>query len=100
MTWGRELTEQSNGRRGAQKLSTQAPTFLKSQVEKEEVKEFEWVTAYPTVQPYQEALMEVTILMEKSKKEDKIAKPLRRELLGIPPFLRSQLEKQKVYIIF
>ena len=97
MTWGREFTEQSSGRRGAQKLSTQAPPFLKPQVEKEEVKEFEWVTAYPIVQPYQEALMEVTILMEKSKKkEDKIAKPLRRELLSIPPFLRSQLEKQKV----
>ena len=43
-----------------------------------------------------EALLEVTILMEKSKKEGKIGKPLPRELLSIPSFLRSQLQKHKV----
>ncbi|KAK2503683.1 hypothetical protein MC885_004250, partial [Smutsia gigantea] len=88
MVRGRELTEQRNDQRSAQKLSTQVPPSLKSQVEKEEVKEFEWVTAYPIAQPYQEALIKVTVLMEKSKKEDKIKKPLRREFLSIPPFLK------------
>lgn len=95
MVRGRELTEQRNDQQSAQQLSAQVPPSLKSQVEKEEVKEFEWVTAYPIAQPYQEALIKVTILMEKSKKEDKIKKPLRREFLSIPPFLRSQLEKNK-----
>ncbi|XP_014641327.1 PREDICTED: putative uncharacterized protein ZNRD1-AS1 [Ceratotherium simum simum] len=96
MMRGRELTEQRNDKRGAQKLSSQGLPFLKSQAEKEEVKEFEWVTAYPIAQPYQEAIIEVTILMEKSKKEDKIKKTFQRELLSMPPFLRSQLEKNKV----
>nr|XP_017508406.2 uncharacterized protein LOC108392578 [Manis javanica] len=95
MVRGRELTEQRNDQQSAQQLSAQVPPSLKSQVEKEEVKEFEWVTAYPIAQPYQEALIKVTILMEKSKKEDKIKKPLCREFLSIPPFLRSQLEKNK-----
>uniref|UniRef100_A0A8C8Z9P2 Uncharacterized protein n=1 Tax=Prolemur simus TaxID=1328070 RepID=A0A8C8Z9P2_PROSS len=95
MIRGRELTEQRNGQRDAQKLSRHVPPFLKSQAQKE-VKEFEWVTAYPIFQPYQKSLIEVTILMEKSKKEDKIKKPLQRELLSLPPFLRSQLEKNQV----
>nr|XP_020136331.1 uncharacterized protein LOC105880326 isoform X1 [Microcebus murinus] len=96
MIRGRELTEQRNDQREAQKLSSYVPPFLKSQARKAEAKEFEWVTAYPIFQPYQKALLEVTILMEKSKKEDTIKKPLKRELLSMPPFLRSQLEKNKV----
>ncbi|XP_006144035.1 golgin subfamily A member 6-like protein 22 [Tupaia chinensis] len=96
MIRGRELTEQRNDQKDSWKLSSHVPPFLKSQVEKEEVKEFEWITAYPIFQPYQEALIKVTILVEKSKQEDKIKKPLRRELLSMPPFLRSQLEKNKV----
>lgn len=96
MTRGRELSEQRNDQRHAQRLSTQAP-LPKSQVEKEEVKEFEWVTAYPIVQPHQTALTEVTVLMEKSK-EGKLKKPLRREHLSIPPFLKSQLEKNKIIV--
>ncbi|EPY72705.1 hypothetical protein CB1_098824002 [Camelus ferus] len=96
MTRGRELTEQRNHQRDAQKLSAQAPPFLKPQVEKEKVKELEWVTAYPLVQPYQDSLIEVTVLMEKSNKEDKIKKPLQREFLRMPPFLRRQLEKHKI----
>ncbi|KAM5243296.1 uncharacterized protein RBU33_027576 isoform 2-T2 [Hipposideros larvatus] len=94
MIRGRELTEQRNDKRNAQKLFTQA-RLPKSQVEKEEVKEFEWVTAYPIVQPHQEALTQVTILMEKSR-DTKLKKPLRREFLSIPPFLKSQLEKNKI----
>ncbi|XP_070637077.1 putative uncharacterized protein ZNRD1-AS1 isoform X2 [Bos indicus] len=96
MIRGRELTEQRNGQRRAQKIPAQAPAFLKPRVKKKEVKEYEWVTTYPIVQPYAEPLLEVTILMEKSKKENKIGKPLRRELLSIPSFLRSQLQKHKV----
>ncbi|XDB64840.1 hypothetical protein AB1E18_018140 [Capra hircus] len=96
MIRGRELTEQRNDQRRAQKIPAQAPPFLKPRVKKKEVKEYEWVTAYPIVQPYAEALLEVTILMEKSKKESKIGKPLRRELLSIPSFMRSQLQKHKV----
>ncbi|XP_037659904.1 putative uncharacterized protein ZNRD1-AS1 [Choloepus didactylus] len=95
MIRGRELTEQRNDKRDAEKISSQIPPFPKSQVEKEEVKEFEWVTAYPILQPYQEALIEVTFLMEKSK-DNEITKPLCRELLSMPPFLRSQLEKNKL----
>uniref|UniRef100_G3UDQ8 Uncharacterized protein n=1 Tax=Loxodonta africana TaxID=9785 RepID=G3UDQ8_LOXAF len=94
MIQGRELTEQRNERKDAQKLSDQVPPYRKPLVEKEK-KEFEWVTAYPIVQPNEKVLIEVTILMEKAKKEDKIEKPLQREFLSIPPFLRSQLEKTK-----
>ncbi|VFV43631.1 Hypothetical predicted protein [Lynx pardinus] len=64
-------------------------------VHREEVKEFERVTAYPIAHPYQETLLEVTILTEKAKKEEEVKKPLCRELLSMP-FLRSQLEKIKV----
>ncbi|KAM9701597.1 RNA polymerase I subunit H-like isoform 1-T2 [Dama dama] len=96
MILGRELTEKRNSQRVAQKIPAQAPPFLKPQVKKKEVKEYEWVTTYPIVQPYAEALLEVTVLMEKSKKEGKIGKPLQRELLSIPSFLRSQLQKHKV----
>ncbi|MBZ3882957.1 putative uncharacterized protein ZNRD1-AS1, partial [Sciurus carolinensis] len=94
MIRGRELTEQRNDRREAWKLSNQASPPLKPQVEKEE-RVFERVTAYPIFQPYQKARIEVSVLMEKSK-EDKIKIPLRREFLSIPPFLRSQLKKNKV----
>ncbi|XP_020766523.2 trichohyalin-like isoform X1 [Odocoileus virginianus] len=76
MILGRELTEKRNSQRVAQKIPAQAPPFLKPQVKKKEVKEYEWVTTYPIVQPYAEALLEVTVLMEKSKKEGKIGKPL------------------------
>ncbi|XP_029788574.1 putative uncharacterized protein ZNRD1-AS1 isoform X2 [Suricata suricatta] len=94
MTRGRELTEQRRESRG-QGLSGLAPPLRRPRAHREEVKEFEWVTAYPMAQPYQETLLEVTILMEKSKKES-VKKPLQRELLTMPPFLRSQLEKSKV----
>uniref|UniRef100_A0A673SUM0 Uncharacterized protein n=1 Tax=Suricata suricatta TaxID=37032 RepID=A0A673SUM0_SURSU len=95
MTRGRELTEQRRESRG-QGLSGLAPPLRRPRAHREEVKEFEWVTAYPMAQPYQETLLEVTILMEKSKKES-VKKPLQRELLTMPPFLRSQLEKSKNY---
>lgn len=49
---------------------------------------------------HQEALIEVPVLMKKSK-EEKIKTPLRREVLSMPPFLRSQLEKIKLtFLIF
>ncbi|XP_077635666.1 uncharacterized protein LOC144244273 [Crocuta crocuta] len=95
MTRGRELSEQRSKSRG-QGLSGPAPPVPGPRVHKEEMKEFERVTAYPIAQPYQETLLEVTILMEKSKKEEDVKKPLQRELLSMPPFLRSQLEKSKV----
>jgi len=95
MIRGRELTEQRSERLRAWKIS--APTPLhRPATHKEEEKEFERITAYPIAQPYQEALIEVTILMEKSRKEDNVKKPLQRDLLSMPPFLRSQLEKKKV----
>ncbi|XP_013358515.1 PREDICTED: putative uncharacterized protein ZNRD1-AS1 homolog [Chinchilla lanigera] len=99
MIRGRKLTEQRSHQRDAWKRSGYVPPVLKSQVEKKEVKESERVTAYPIFQPYQKTLMEVTILMEKSK-EATIQKPLPRELLSIPPFLRSKLEKYKVLSYF
>ncbi|EPQ16384.1 Putative protein ZNRD1-AS1 like protein [Myotis brandtii] len=93
MIRGRELAEQRKHKRDAQKLAGQAPPLLKPQVRKEEVKEFEQITAYPLVQPRWEAPIEVTVLREKSR-ESNVKKPLRRQLLRIPPFLRSQLEKK------
>lgn len=95
MTRGRQLTEQRSESR-ARGLSAPAPPLHRPPVHREEVKEFERVTAYPIAQPYQETLLEVTILTEKAKKEAEVKKPLRRELLSMPPFLRSQLEKIKV----
>ncbi|XP_076961475.1 uncharacterized protein LOC143637974 [Callospermophilus lateralis] len=94
MIRGRELSEQRNDQREPWKLSSQTSPLLKPQVEKEE-RVFERVTAYPIFQPYQKSCIEVSILREKSK-EDKIQKPLQREFLSLPPFLRSQLKKNKV----
>lgn len=94
MIRGREFAEQRNHKREAQKLGAQAPPPLKPQVRKEEVKEFKRITAYPLIQPRWEAPIEVTILREKSRGESSIKKPLRRQLLRIPPFLRSQLENK------
>ncbi|XP_051048080.1 uncharacterized protein LOC127227789 [Phodopus roborovskii] len=99
MTRGRELTEQKNDKRKTQNFTSHVRPLLKSQVKKEEEKEFEKVTAYPIFQPSQEKLIEVTILMEKSK-VDKVQKPLQRELLSMPPFLKSQLEKKKKLKLF
>ncbi|XP_057164610.1 uncharacterized protein LOC113252015 [Ursus arctos] len=96
MIRGRELTEQRSERLRAWKMSSPAPPLHRPATHKEEEKEFEQITAYPIAQPYQEALIEVTIRMEKSRKEDNVKKPLRRELLSMPPFLRSQLEKNKI----
>uniref|UniRef100_A0A8C0P2J3 Uncharacterized protein n=1 Tax=Canis lupus familiaris TaxID=9615 RepID=A0A8C0P2J3_CANLF len=96
MIRGRELMEQRSERLHSCRLSTSAPPLHRPATHKDEEKEYELVTAYPIAQPYQEALIEVTILMEKSRKGDYIKKPLQRELLSIPPFLRSQLGKNKV----
>lgn len=95
MVRGRELAERSNDQR-AQNLAAPAPPLPKPQVRTEEVREFEWVTAYPLAQPHKDAPIEVTILREKSKEEGKIKNQLPRELLNIPPFLKSQLENNKV----
>ncbi|XP_023564823.1 putative uncharacterized protein ZNRD1-AS1 [Octodon degus] len=95
MIRGRKLTEQRNNQRNACKLSSYVPPVLKSQVKKKkEVKESERVTAYPILQPYQKALLEVTVLMEKPK-EVKDQKPLQREFLSVPPFLRSKFLDRK-----
>ncbi|KAL6081376.1 hypothetical protein STEG23_011981 [Scotinomys teguina] len=96
MIRARELTEQKNDQK-TQKFTSHAPLF-KSQV-KAEKKEFEKVTVYPIIQPSQEKLIEVTMLMEKSK-VGKVQKPLQRELLTMPPFLKSQLEKKKKLNLF
>ncbi|XP_037352085.1 uncharacterized protein LOC119233651 isoform X1 [Talpa occidentalis] len=102
MVRGRSLTEQRNKERARGTLSTWVAPPLKPPVVKppEEAKEYEWVTAYPIAQPYQKALIEVTILREKSKKEYEIKKRPPREVLCIPPFLKSQLKRNKVSIIF
>lgn len=95
MRRGRELAEQRNLKREAQKLISQAPPLLRPRVRKEEAKEFELITAYPLRQPHWEAPVEVTVLREKSKAESGIKKPpFRRQLLRMPPFLRSQLENK------
>ncbi|XP_032167807.1 uncharacterized protein LOC116572704 isoform X2 [Mustela erminea] len=96
MIRGRELTEQRSKRLCAWRVSAPAPPLHRPATHKEEEKEFERITAYPIAQPYQEALIKVTILTEKSRKEEHVKKPLRRELLSMPPFLRSQLERKEV----
>ncbi|XP_059121770.1 uncharacterized protein LOC131913244 [Peromyscus eremicus] len=99
MIRARELTDQKNDEKKTQKFPSHGRPLFKSRGKKEEKKEFEKVTAYPIFQPSQEKLIEVTILMEKSK-VDKVQKPLQRELLSMPPFLKSQLEKKKNLKLF
>lgn len=77
MIQGRELTEQRSERLRAWKIFAPTPPLHRPATHKEEEKEFERITAYPTAQPYQEALIKVTILMEKSRKGDNVKKPLR-----------------------
>lgn len=96
MARGRELEERRNEKREAEKLRGLACPS-KPRV-KEEEKEFVKVTAYPLFQPSQESPIQVTFLMEKSK-EPKIQRPPPRELLSMPPFLKSQLEKQKLKLL-
>lgn len=93
MVQARELTEQKEEQRKTQKLPSRIRPLLKPQV-KEEEKELEKVTAYPIFQPSKEKLIEVTILMEKSK-ADEVPKPRQRELLRMPLFLKHQLAREK-----
>ncbi|KAF6112447.1 hypothetical protein HJG60_021012 [Phyllostomus discolor] len=97
MARGRELAERSKDQ-SAQSLAAPPPPVPKPKprVRAEEVREFEWVTAYPLAQPHEDAPIEVTILREKPKEEGKTKSPLPRGLLNIPPFLKSQLENNKV----
>ena len=76
MIRGRELTEQRSQGLRACEASAPAPPLHRPATRKGEEKEFERITAYPIAQPYQEALIEVTILTEKSRKEDNVKKPL------------------------
>lgn len=97
MARGRELAERSNEGSG-QGLAAPAPPAPKPkpQVRTEEVREFEWITAYPLAQPHKDAPIEVTILREKPREEGTMKNPLPRQLLNIPPFLKSQLENNKI----
>ncbi|XP_052031311.1 putative uncharacterized protein ZNRD1-AS1 [Apodemus sylvaticus] len=105
MMRGRALSDQRKDqqREAPPKLSGHARPHLKPKAKKEEEKEFEKVKAYPIFQPSNEKLIEVTVLMEKSKAEN-VQKPPRRdrqrELLSMPPFLKSQLEKNKKLKLF
>ncbi|KAK7812130.1 hypothetical protein U0070_004591 [Myodes glareolus] len=99
MVQARELTEQKNEQRKTQKFTSRIRPLLKPQVKKEKEKELEKVTAYPIFQPSKEKLIEVTILREKSK-ADKVQKSLQRELLSMPPFLKSQLARKKKLKLF
>ncbi|XP_076784927.1 uncharacterized protein LOC143441315 [Arvicanthis niloticus] len=94
MMRGRALTEERKDQRTTRKVTNHVRPHLKSKVKKEEEKELEKVKAYPIFQPSNENLIEVTVLMEKSKAET-VLKPLEREFLCMPPFLKSQLEKNK-----
>lgn len=94
MARGRERAEQRHPKPGAQKPPAQAPPLLRARGRPEGVRELERVTAYPVAQPRQDAPMEVTVLMEKPKGEREVKKPLGRELLAVPPFLKSRLENK------
>uniref|UniRef100_A0A8I5Y7K1 Similar to RIKEN cDNA 1700022C21 n=1 Tax=Rattus norvegicus TaxID=10116 RepID=A0A8I5Y7K1_RAT len=94
MVRGRALTEQRKDQKKTPMLTSHARPHLKPKGKKKEKKEFEKVIAYPIYQPSNESLIEVTVLMEKSKAEN-VQKPLQRELLSMPPFLKSQLKRNK-----
>jgi hypothetical protein len=94
MMRARVLTEQRQDQRKTPKFTSHGHPHLKSKAKKEEKKEFEKVKAYPIFQPSKEKLIEVMVLMEKSKSEN-VQKPLQRGILCMPPFLKSQLEKNK-----
>ncbi|XP_037375129.1 putative uncharacterized protein ZNRD1-AS1 [Talpa occidentalis] len=99
MIRGRELTEQKLKEKILRKrhLEKQPPICEKREKVKEEIKEFENVTAYPLYQPCR-SLIKVNILMEKSQNRERekiIIKPYQKKFLTVPPFLRSQIRKIK-----
>lgn len=94
---GRGLAEQREAS-ASPGTADPAPPRPKPPARKGEGKDFERVTAYPLAQPCQEARIEVTVLMEKSKEENKVQKPLGRRFLSIPPFLKRRLESNKAEI--
>lgn len=98
MMRGRALSEEREDQR-VPKLTSHGRPHLKSKAKKEEEKEFEKVKAYPIFQPSNEKLIEVTVHMEKSKSVN-VQKPLGRQFLCMPPFLKSQLEKNKKLKLF
>ncbi|XP_031244386.1 putative uncharacterized protein ZNRD1-AS1 isoform X2 [Mastomys coucha] len=98
MMRGRALSEEREDQR-VPKLTIHGRPHLKSKAKKEEEKEFEKVKAYPIFQPSNEKLIEVTVHMEKSKSVN-VQKPLGRQFLCMPPFLKSQLEKNKKLKLF
>ncbi|XP_060232150.1 putative uncharacterized protein ZNRD1-AS1 [Meriones unguiculatus] len=99
MIRGRELTEQKNIQRKTQSFTSHDHPRSKPQVMTEEEKEFEKVTAYPLFQPSRKKIIKVTILMEKSNM-DEAQKPPERERLKMPPFMKSQLEKKRLKLLY
>ncbi|XP_013365294.1 PREDICTED: putative uncharacterized protein ZNRD1-AS1, partial [Chinchilla lanigera] len=96
MIRGRELTEQRLKERILRKSQSQPPARAKYERAQKETREFERVTAYPLFQPCGRSRVQVTVLMEKSQRREKVdtvLKSCERKYLALPPFLERQIEK-------
>ncbi|XP_068953505.1 putative uncharacterized protein ZNRD1-AS1 [Petaurus breviceps papuanus] len=82
-------------------IPSEVPLVPKPEAKKEQMKLYEWVAAYPLLQPRHGKRLEIRILIEKSKfKEEEPEEDHRTILpvfLKIPPFLKSQIDKMKAY---
>ncbi|XP_074151872.1 uncharacterized protein LOC141558486 [Sminthopsis crassicaudata] len=79
------------------------PRVSKPEMKKEQIKFYEWVAAYPLLQPRHGKRLEIHILIEKSKlkgekqEESRMKQSTGSIFLEIPPFLKSRVDKMKVY---
>ncbi|XP_020834870.1 uncharacterized protein LOC110202855 [Phascolarctos cinereus] len=103
MIYGRKVM-QSHKERRFYSIPIDIPPVPKLEVKKEQIKFYEWVTAYPLLQPRHGKQLEIYILIEKSKlkgeeqeEESRTKLPTGSVFLKIPPFLKSQIDKMKAY---
>ncbi|XP_075388962.1 putative uncharacterized protein ZNRD1-AS1 [Tenrec ecaudatus] len=100
MLRGRELLEQKL-KEGILGITQSPSPAHKKQPgrDKKEMQVFERVTAYPLFQPCQASRIQVNILMEKTPNEEEeggtVVRPYTKKFLPMPPFLRSQIGKEK-----
>ncbi|XP_045154658.1 putative uncharacterized protein ZNRD1-AS1 [Echinops telfairi] len=98
MIRGRELLEQKLKERILGITQSPSPAHLKHERDQKEMQVFERVTAYPLFQPCQTSRIQVNVLMEKPQNEEEegtVVRPYTKKFLPMPPFLRSQIGKEK-----
>ncbi|XP_007478947.2 uncharacterized protein C10orf120 homolog [Monodelphis domestica] len=103
MIRGREVM-QSQMEKHIHRIPKQFPLVSKPEVKRKQVRVYDWVAAYPLLQPRHGKQLEIRILIEKSKfkgekkqEENKNKMPTCSVFLKIPPFLKSKLEKMNSY---